>query len=115
MPRVGRDRRLADSPSSEIAVFAADGEGRPDPDRPLEARCVNGLLAIRGRRGGGGGGAKNVSPGYSDERLSGVRAVGGRLGLRPGIRAGSTRMARSSCWDARRTSSSAAVTTSIRW
>lgn len=47
-------------PFSEIAVFAADGEGIPDSGRPLE-RGAHGLLAIRGA---------NVSPGYSDERLS---------------------------------------------
>jgi len=57
-------------PFSEIAVFAADGEGRPDPDRPLE-RGAHGLLAIRGA---------NVSPGYSDERLSAsVQLAGGWL------------------------------------
>lgn len=47
-------------PFSEIAVFGDDGEGRPDPDRPLE-RGAHGLLAIRG---------VNVSPGYSDDSLS---------------------------------------------
>ncbi|MGY6706686.1 MAG: AMP-binding protein [Rhizobiaceae bacterium] len=52
-------------PFSDVAVFAPDDEGRPDPGRPME-RGAHGLLAIRGA---------NVSPGYSDDRISAAQRL----------------------------------------
>lgn len=47
-------------PFCEVQTFALGKDGRPDPARPL-ARSEHGALAIRGA---------NVSPGYSNPRLS---------------------------------------------
>ncbi len=47
-------------PFCEVQTFALGGDGRPDPTRPL-ARGEHGAIAIRGA---------NVSPGYSNARLS---------------------------------------------
>lgn len=57
-------------PFCEVRAFAADDDGRPDPERPLKPG-KHGLLAIRGA---------NVSPGYTDRELSAsVQLPGGWL------------------------------------
>lgn len=47
-------------PHCEVRVFAVDGEGRPDPERPLAAGTA-GALAVRG---------PNVTPGYVNAALN---------------------------------------------
>ena len=47
-------------PFCEVGVFAIDGDGRPDPERPLAAGTA-GALAVRG---------PNVTPGYGSKVLN---------------------------------------------